>query len=210
MLLIMMSLIGTASVFAFAVPILVAYNAAVLRRSCGASAGERVGYVAASFLFCAALATILAVTGVPDIYSLRMEPNVNLVPFLDIFTSTDQYIANVLLFVPVGFLLPVLWERFRTLRTVALAGFLLSLAIEVAQMFSFRCTDVDDLLMNTAGALLGYGAFALLRRLAPSIALGGDALRRWKWEPMLYFASVWLGALLARPYVFDWLCGAVR
>ena len=209
MLLIVVSLIGTASVLALAVPILIVYNALVLRRSRDASAGARVGYVASSVAFCVVLAAVLNVTGIPDVYSIRMEPDVNLVPFIDIFTSTRQYVLNVLLFVPVGFLLPVLWERFRKLRTVALAGFLLSLAIEVAQMFSFRCTDVDDLLMNTAGAMLGYGAFALLRRLAPRLALGGDALRRWRWEPTLYFATVWLGALFVRPYVYDWLWGAV-
>lgn len=47
---------------------------------------------------------------------------------------------------------------------VLLFGFGTSFAIEVLQMFCGRTTDVDDLLMNTLGALIGYWMFLAAER----------------------------------------------
>ena len=60
------------------------------------------------------------------------------------------------MFLPFGFLLPVLWQSCRSWKTTTLASFATSALIELLQLFCFRATDVDDLLMNTLGALLGY------------------------------------------------------
>ena len=48
--------------------------------------------------------------------------------------------------------------------TDLLIGFGISFAIEVLQMFCGRTTDVDDLLMNTLGALIGYWMFLAAER----------------------------------------------
>lgn len=62
-------------------------------------------------------------------------------------------LGNTLLFVPVGMLLAY---RRRPLLRAALAGFLISLTIEVIQyVFVLGFSDVDDLLFNTLGAVLG-------------------------------------------------------
>ncbi|MDU0479478.1 VanZ family protein [Staphylococcus chromogenes] len=83
-----------------------------------------------------------------------------LVPFGDFFTTTPWWgsitnaIANVGLFVPLGMLFAMLWpaDRWRVLRTC----FGISLCIEVAQyIFALGYSDVDDLILNTAGAWLG-------------------------------------------------------
>ena len=63
---------------------------------------------------------------------------------------------NAVMFLPFGFLLPVLWKSCRSWKATALAGFATSALIEDMQLYCFRATDVDDLLMNTLGALLGY------------------------------------------------------
>lgn len=55
-------------------------------------------------------------------------------------------------------------------RCAAIIGFCGSLAIEVAQLFSERCSDVDDLWLNTLGALAGYGVYAVFARLFPHVA----------------------------------------
>lgn len=70
---------------------------------------------------------------------------------------------NMLLFVPLGILLPLLWRSCRLYKTVAI-GFSLSLLIELSQLFNYRATDIDDLLMNTLGTLLGYLLYTLLLR----------------------------------------------
>ena len=48
-------------------------------------------------------------------------------------------------------------------------AFGLSLFIEFFQLFVSRGTDVDDLILNTLGGLLGHGVFLLLRRVSPAL-----------------------------------------
>jgi glycopeptide antibiotics resistance protein len=75
--------------------------------------------------------------------------------------------GNVALFLPLGFLLPLLAPRLdRPGRTVA-AGFLLSVAIELSQVAfpGVRRADVNDVLMNTLGTALGFLAWRLAARL---------------------------------------------
>ncbi|MDT7726935.1 MAG: hypothetical protein QOI21_3511 [Actinomycetota bacterium] len=92
-------------------------------------------------------------------------------------TLTFQQVAlNVLLFVPLGLFARVLWKR--GLIGTTLIGFAISLMIEITQVtanfgtapFVYRIFDVDDLLNNTAGAMLGWviGALFLALRKVPS------------------------------------------
>jgi glycopeptide antibiotics resistance protein len=81
-------------------------------------------------------------------------------------------IGNLLAFMPLGVLLPLLRQRAGRLLVVLTAGFLLSLAIEAGQLlaslvigFPYRQADVDDVLVNTFGAGLGYGLLVSLGRL---------------------------------------------
>lgn len=64
--------------------------------------------------------------------------------------------ANALIFIPVGILLPVIWERMRNLRNCAIAGFVGSVFIEVTQLI-LKCGvfQIEDMIMNTAGAVFG-------------------------------------------------------
>ena len=81
-----------------------------------------------------------------------------------------QVIMNVLFFVPLGIFARVFFQL--RLRTVLLLGFTTSLFIETAQLTgafhlypcSYRLFDVDDLLINTLGALLGFALGALIPR----------------------------------------------
>ena len=110
-----------------------------------------------SGLFVLYLCEMFDVVGIPAIQYIRWEPNISLIPFSDeTHWLGVQRVLNAVMFAPLGFLLPVLWRGCRKWSVTTLAGFLLSLTIEILQMFCFRATDVDDLLMNTLGALLGY------------------------------------------------------
>ena len=60
------------------------------------------------------------------------------------------------------FLLPTLWNKFRKFIPTVFAGFIFSLIIEVGQLFTIRATDVDDLIMNTLGTILGFILFKIL------------------------------------------------
>lgn len=73
-----------------------------------------------------------------------------------------QLVGNVVLFVPLGFLLPLLSTRCRRGATTAVAALAVSVSIELVQfamlitLVSRRSTDVDDVLLNVAGAGLGH------------------------------------------------------
>ena len=66
-------------------------------------------------------------------------------------------LLNVAMFVPLGFLLPLLFKPFRKWYITIPAGFAVSLAIELVQLVVARgICDVDDLFANTQGAAIGF------------------------------------------------------
>lgn len=87
-----------------------------------------------------------------------------LIPFT---TSPDMvpYLFNVLMTVPLGFLLPFIWSEYRSLKKVAFTAFCFSFVIEFTQLFSLRVTSTSDLIMNTSGAVIGYGIFYIVSKL---------------------------------------------
>ena len=104
------------------------------------------------------LSVLYNVVGLPGIPYLSWLPNVNLVPFSDFRDSRFLWLSgmNVLLTVPLGFLLPMVWQKYRNFGDTLLAGFCTSLSIELLQLFSGRSTDIDDLIFNTLGVCLGF------------------------------------------------------
>ncbi len=71
-------------------------------------------------------------------------------------TNPVNFYGNILLFVPFGFLLVLYSVKCQRLHVTLLAGAGLSLFIELMQLFSIRCSDIDDMILNTAGTLCGY------------------------------------------------------
>jgi VanZ family protein len=85
---------------------------------------------------------------------------------VDVFLNV---VANVLVFLPLGAALCLLGTR---LRATALAALALSTLVEIAQLFvPGRTTSTDDVLLNTAGALLGYTIVRFWRRQS-SVPIG--------------------------------------
>lgn len=97
----------------------------------------------------------------------------NLVPFLEIkrfwqnrnllgnFAVFINIAGNVLAFVPFGFFLPILSRFSKGLFRMTLFTFEFSLLVETIQLVSrVGSFDVDDLILNTLGGILGYLFFA--------------------------------------------------
>lgn len=79
-----------------------------------------------------------------------------------------EFLLNVVMFVPLGVLLPVILRRltYRVVMFFAVAGLTLSLTIEFVQLFiPGRYSDPRDLLANTLGAVLGALLIVACRRL---------------------------------------------
>lgn len=73
-------------------------------------------------------------------------------------------VGNVVAFMPFGFIVPEVWNELNHWYTITFLGFLFSLCIELTQLVSrVGSFDVDDLLLNTIGALLGYVAFVIAK-----------------------------------------------
>ncbi|MDO5136460.1 MAG: VanZ family protein [Eubacteriales bacterium] len=98
----------------------------------------------------------------------------NLVPFAEIrrfWVYREQVgvpafltniFGNVIGFLPFGFILPIIADRMQSGFLITLTGFCLSLGVETIQLVSRAgCFDVDDLILNTLGAALGYLCFAV-------------------------------------------------
>ena len=91
----------------------------------------------------------------------------NLTPFREIrrFIVYRRTLGNVLAFVPFGMILPMLTPKCRNFFHIVLLGVDFSLFVETIQLISkVGSFDVDDLILNTLGAALGYLVYRLIRR----------------------------------------------
>jgi len=75
-------------------------------------------------------------------------------------------LGNIIMFVPIGFFASLLWRKARWYRAL-LIGLLSSSAIETVQFFIGRRTDIDDIILNTLGVLIGFWLYRLFQILSP-------------------------------------------
>lgn len=118
------------------------------------------------------LAIYLAFIADITLLHFQGEPGVNLAPFRaiahDVKEGGRNFVVNILgnlvVFLPLGFAIPVLGGRATRAWHVAVAGALLSAGVELAQYgLGRRVADIDDVFMNTTGSVVGY-AISRLRR----------------------------------------------
>lgn len=76
--------------------------------------------------------------------------------------------GNIIMFLPFGFFAGLLMDKPGWWKST-LVTFGVSFFIECFQLLVSRGTDVDDLILNTLGGLLGHGCFLLLRQLNPGL-----------------------------------------
>ncbi|MGN7477133.1 VanZ family protein [Solibacillus silvestris] len=73
--------------------------------------------------------------------------------------------GNIVLFIPFGFFIPLLWKKFRGWRMMHVVAFSIPLFIEGTQYFIGRSIDVDDVLLNAIAIVVGFVLFKVIRRL---------------------------------------------
>lgn len=143
------------------------------RRAAWVEAGRRA--LAGGLVAYLGLVLVLTLVAFP-----QHHPTPNLVPFRSIARDVhDQgvhflvnFLGNLGVFAPFGAFLPLVRRRPTTAIQVALWGFFLSAGIELIQYNSGRrVADVDDVLLNVAGGLLGYVLFRMVQGLR-NIATG--------------------------------------
>ena len=77
--------------------------------------------------------------------------------------EVKQYINNILFFIPFGLLFP--WKN-RGWKTLALSAAAFSILVELSQLiFKLGWCELDDVICNTLGALIGYCLFLGWKRI---------------------------------------------
>ena len=121
------------------------------------------------FVFAVYLAAVYLFVGMPTLQFMRFEVSLTLVPFLPMVADFKNTILNIILFVPLGIMLPFIWKKYNTLKATLIFGFMMSLSIELLQLFTYRATDINDLIANTLGTVFGYFLFRMISYLVPSV-----------------------------------------
>lgn len=121
------------------------------------------------------------VPGVP--YWEQTAGHLNLIPFrtLRLFagllnSTRPEYVrsavinlgGNIIMFIPLGFLLPQVFCRLTSLPRVLLTTAILITAVEIIQLFTLvGCCDIDDLILNLIGSAIGYRFHLTAKKPAP-------------------------------------------
>lgn len=150
--------------YVFIVPVLILYFL-YLKKS---GRKQSILHITAIFLFCYYLFGILTVTGIGSTSTMSFHPRISLIPFVDMINGPIDTMLNVVLFIPLGFFLPLLYKKYHHIKTVVLTGFLFSLSVEIVQMFGWGSTDINDLITNTLGACFGYFVYYFLSKALPN------------------------------------------
>lgn len=91
-------------------------------------------------------------------------PNINLIPFSE--GVSLGFVFNIFLFIPLGFLCPIISKCYQHAKNVFFIGCGLSVSIEIVQLFTlYRATDIDDLITNVVGTLIGYFCFRFVHKV---------------------------------------------
>ena len=96
---------------------------------------------------------------------------INLLPFVYLMDyeirreALINVIGNTAMFIPLGIVWPVCFKQLDSHRKVIAAGVGTSLLIEILQLpFYDRVSDIDDLILNSLGFLIGYGIYLLVKK----------------------------------------------
>jgi glycopeptide antibiotics resistance protein len=106
---------------------------------------------------------------VPIVNNLKCLRSPNAAGAETLMFCLQNIVGNMLLFLPLGFALPLVSGKFAFVKRVAAFACALSLSIEAVQLLSrfarisYRSVDVDDVLLNTLGAVAGFALFVFVR-----------------------------------------------
>lgn len=128
--------------------------------------------------FCGYLLAIMAVTLLPGHFNFEFVGGAdtfryNIIPFhgemRTIFASSYDifsFIGNALMLAPMGILVPILFGKLNAWKSIFFMGLGIALFIEMMQLVlcvvvspGYRYPDVDDVILNTLSALIGYWVY---------------------------------------------------
>lgn len=103
-----------------------------------------------------------------DTYHYNLKPFTEIQRYMTNYKKLGSFyvilnlMGNVICFMPLGFVLPILSDKNRNIFKVTLICLLCSITVELTQLISkLGSCDVDDVILNTSGGILGYICFLI-------------------------------------------------
>ena len=180
--------IETAAASAILIPILFLYHIFIF---------HNIKKTAAYILFSLYLAAICFLVGFPNIAGMRIVLSHNFIPLRGMLTDITNSYLNVLLFIPLGIFVPCLWPEYRSMMKTVGLGLMTSLGIEILQIFTFRATDINDVITNVAGTMIGYLIGKLIINRFPQLNWLGCKDR----ELYLLYVTVGVVMFFSQPFI---------
>lgn len=180
--------IETAAASAILIPILFLYHIFIF---------HNIKKTAAYILFSLYLAAICFLVGFPNIAGMRIVLSHNFIPLRGMLTDITNSYLNVLLFIPLGIFVPCLWPEYRSMMKTVGLGLMTSLGIEILQIFTFRATDINDVITNVAGTMIGYLIGKLIINRFPQLNWLGCKER----ELYLLYVTVGVVMFFSHPFI---------
>ena len=180
--------IETAAASAILIPILFLYHIFIF---------HNIKKTAAYILFSLYLAAICFLVGFPNIAGMRIVLSHNFIPLRGMLTDITNSYLNVLLFIPLGIFVPCLWPEYRSMMKTVGLGLMTSLGIEILQIFTFRATDINDVITNVAGTMIGYLIGKLIINRFPQLNWLGCKER----ELYLLYVTVVVVMFFSQPFI---------
>ena len=180
--------IETAAASAILIPILFLYQIFIF---------PNIKKTAAYILFSLYLAAICFLVGFPNIAGMRIVLSHNFIPLRGMLTDITNSYLNVLLFIPLGIFVPCLWPEYRSMMKTVGLGLMTSLGIEILQIFTFRATDINDVITNVAGTMIGYLIGKLIINRFPQLNWLGCKER----ELYLLYVTVGVVMFFSQPFI---------
>lgn len=117
----------------------------------GYPAGDSLGWFSGSFNF------------VPSLYKYLVKSELSIGTWVQ-----DMLIGNVLMFIPMGILIPLVFKK-TNIKNIFIISIFIPLSIEVLQPIVGRSFDIDDIIMNFIGIVIGYLIILIFRKIKKHI-----------------------------------------
>ena len=180
--------IETAAASAILIPILFLYQIFIF---------HNIKKTAAYIIFILYLTAMCFLVGFPSVTGIKIGWSYNFIPFYGMLNDITNSYLNVLLFIPLGIFVPCLWPEYRSMMKTVGLGLMTSLGIEILQIFTFRATDINDVITNVAGTMIGYLIGKLIINRFPQLNWLGCKER----ELYLLYVTVGVVMFFSQPFI---------
>lgn len=180
--------IETAAASAILIPILFLYQIFIF---------HNIKKTAAYIIFILYLTAMCLLVGFPCVTGIKIGWSYNFIPLYGMLNDITNSYLNVLLFIPLGIFVPCLWPEYRSMMKTVGLGLMTSLGIEILQIFTFRATDINDVITNVAGTMIGYLIGRLIIKRFPQLNWLGCKER----ELYLLYATVVVVMFFSQPFI---------